>query len=55
MSATKTERKLFSDQELKEREELIEAIVTANDEDDLRCYTTEYLRELYSFLYPEVD
>ena len=39
---TKTERKLFSDKELAEREQLIEAIVTACDEDDLRVFTTEY-------------
>lgn len=51
---TKTERKLFSDKELAEREELIEAIITATDEDDLRCYTTEYLKSLHDLLYPEV-
>lgn len=52
---TKTERKLFSDKELAEREQLIEAIITACDEDDLRVFTTEYLRSIYSALYPEVD
>ena len=52
---TKTERMLFSEKELAERDRLIEAIVTAWDEDNLRVFTTEYLRELYSMLYPEVD
>ncbi len=52
---TKTERMLFTDKELAEREELIEAIITAYDEDDLRVFTTDYLKSLYDMLYPEVD
>jgi len=52
---TKTERKLFTDKELAEREKLIEAIITACDEDDLRVFTTDYLKSLYDMLYPEVD
>lgn len=52
---TKTERKLFSDQELKEREELIQAIFERTEEEELRVCTTEFLKQLYSLLYPEVD
>ena len=52
---TKTERKLFTDKELAEREKLIEASITACDEDDLRAFTTDYLKDLYDMLYPEVD
>ena len=52
---TKTERKLFTDKELAEREKLIEAIITACDEDDLRVFTTDYLKSLYDMIYQEVD
>lgn len=53
---TKTERKLFSAQELAERDSLIKDIVILYDDvDDLRGYTTAYLRRLYTFLFDDDD